>query len=919
MGQPITKVVNPLGTVITISADEEDANFSLEFDFAEGSLVPGPPRSVCAEEGPASLGDLEPESQTLRELTEICAEMSLANEPAIDSIPDENICELKECKTLCAEMATMGGVQSSSIDFEKEEAFRDVPTSLSLWAEQGEIPNSPMTQAKEAIWRKRSGTTDDNEIHETNISRARYVVNYSDDTVILMENKMLHERNVETSSTEKHAVLQMPNVTKVYCVKKSDDLRKGDIDYKSTCVRKNTGYEKESEIDKKVKSTQDTIKIVKEKSKIATCKKKSKMYARQEFSNEHQVTSEGKNLMQEDIAHLIKPYELESDVSVTVEKQVKPAMEVKTEVPAEETFQVLDAPSSDDSSFTDFLIIEPGKDTSSSNQSDDDTVHVCCSEAPHIGESEFDGTNRRKPVSGLIPIHSLKRSSRHIVNPKVIDSSHRKEVTMKSFKVEKDQDNSSFIDRNYSKHTNSSSSSDDLEHTEIQELNQDTLYKAGTSQKSAMIAEKMQTGCSSMQQSPKFKSGKRWKDAVTIEGDVSILTAEGTMSSMGKTVGKSPSPTRKIKSHTSKTSCQMDTVKVMDTDAMQKAEMETAAGVSITSEYPISSSSSDDISGACIRKYSRKDKKLHPDEQPQCTSTDDLSFQSLKVKLAELQEAVDEIISDSNKSGIQTTIDWNSIVKKVAPLVLEARKKMDIELLTKIEEKIDVENIKKLIVTQDSEPHTKDFTPESTESAPANEAVQRMSAKVDKIVEMVKSLDPFVSITHADEEELSYDNYLTCETVGQIKNLDEDTTYKKKEDVLSAKVPAEDKRFADETRQGNEAKKKESSLQFPERVKNVFKGSFKKEIDSSVSLTLKEVLQDIETVFKSEKDDDSKEEIIPERLSSSLEELNVAIVHGGESSQPRVLSVMEKNKQTKTSVPVNTGKKGNKSKKKKRR
>ncbi|XP_014484326.1 PREDICTED: uncharacterized protein LOC106749423 isoform X2 [Dinoponera quadriceps] len=201
VGQPVTKVVNPLGTVITVSADEEDtvvSNSGQElFDSAEEILAPPEaPRSVCAEEGPASLGDLEPPEcgQTLRDLTEICAEMRSASEPAIDSVPDENIRELRERRALCAEMLTTGpaagsGSDVSSIDFEREEAFRDVPTSLSLCAEQGEIPSSPMTRAKETVWCcKKSGRRD-----ERSFAKAKYVVNYDDDSVTLMENRT--ERN----------------------------------------------------------------------------------------------------------------------------------------------------------------------------------------------------------------------------------------------------------------------------------------------------------------------------------------------------------------------------------------------------------------------------------------------------------------------------------------------------------------------------------------------------------------------------------------------------------------------------------------------------------------------------------------------------------------------------------------------------
>lgn len=172
----MTKVVNPLGTVITVLADEDSS--SQEFDdeaIAEG------PRSVCAEEGPSSLTEVETEVNSLRNLTEICAEMRSASEPAIDSVPDDEIRDLKEQKQLCVEAATMS---CSSIDYERSGAFRDVPTSLSLCAEQGEIPSSPMTQARETAWKR--PIRDDN---ERNIASAKYVVNYDDESLVLMENK----------------------------------------------------------------------------------------------------------------------------------------------------------------------------------------------------------------------------------------------------------------------------------------------------------------------------------------------------------------------------------------------------------------------------------------------------------------------------------------------------------------------------------------------------------------------------------------------------------------------------------------------------------------------------------------------------------------------------------------------------------
>ncbi|XP_063992968.1 uncharacterized protein LOC135170827 [Diachasmimorpha longicaudata] len=183
VGQPVTKVVNPLGTVITVMADEDDASSSQEFD--DDTIAEGP-RSVCAEEGPASLNDIDTDVNPLRNLTEICAEMRSASEPAIDNVPDDEIRDVKEHKQLCVEAASMTS-DSCIIDYHRD-SFRDVPTSLSLCVEQGEIPRSPMTLARENSWIKKSSKRED-DVHERSIAAAKYVVNYDDDSIVLMENK----------------------------------------------------------------------------------------------------------------------------------------------------------------------------------------------------------------------------------------------------------------------------------------------------------------------------------------------------------------------------------------------------------------------------------------------------------------------------------------------------------------------------------------------------------------------------------------------------------------------------------------------------------------------------------------------------------------------------------------------------------
>lgn len=174
-------------------ADEEDASSSQEFDEIEETSVPEAPRSVCASEGPASLGDFDSEGNALRNLTEICAEMRSASEPAFDNVPDDNIRDVKEHKSLCVEAVTMNAADNA-IDYEREGAFRDIPTNLSLCVEPGEIPSSPMTQARENSWIKRSGERKEtNEIQEKSFANAKYVVSYDEESVTLMENQLVTE------------------------------------------------------------------------------------------------------------------------------------------------------------------------------------------------------------------------------------------------------------------------------------------------------------------------------------------------------------------------------------------------------------------------------------------------------------------------------------------------------------------------------------------------------------------------------------------------------------------------------------------------------------------------------------------------------------------------------------------------------
>lgn len=155
VGHPVAKVVNPLGTVITVSADEEDITLSqqdYEEDCSSFTSLSTPTTcstassNICAEEGKLTgqaVGDKELEAggRELRDHTEICAEMRPANEPAaIDSVSPDSIEELKEQRTLCAEAATTA-TSCARVDLDRVRVFKDVPSSPSLCAERGAVPD----------------------------------------------------------------------------------------------------------------------------------------------------------------------------------------------------------------------------------------------------------------------------------------------------------------------------------------------------------------------------------------------------------------------------------------------------------------------------------------------------------------------------------------------------------------------------------------------------------------------------------------------------------------------------------------------------------------------------------------------------------------------------------------------------------
>ncbi|CAB0032760.1 unnamed protein product [Trichogramma brassicae] len=154
IGQPVAKVVNPLGTVITLSVNEEDDTMmqhqlqqqQQDVDEELAALLSSSSSSstissaVCAQEGKNPVPQEQPESQALKERTSICAEMRPAEEPAaIDSVPDDRIKELKEQRQLCAEAAVTS--TCCAVDLDRVGAFKDVPSSPIVCAERGAVPD----------------------------------------------------------------------------------------------------------------------------------------------------------------------------------------------------------------------------------------------------------------------------------------------------------------------------------------------------------------------------------------------------------------------------------------------------------------------------------------------------------------------------------------------------------------------------------------------------------------------------------------------------------------------------------------------------------------------------------------------------------------------------------------------------------
>ncbi|XP_012269875.2 uncharacterized protein LOC105694094 isoform X2 [Athalia rosae] len=238
MGQPVAKVVNPLGTVITISADEEDTVSSGSYE-TDNTLEPL--RSLCAEEGPASLDDFRQESQAIKNLSEICAEMRVTGNSAIDSLTNDDIKEVVERKALYAEAARLKS--KGTVNFDEAEAFTDVKMTLNLCAEAGKIPTSPMTQANENPWIQRMASTD-RKLADTKIARAKYVINYDEETIVFTDNRALSSKQVANLC----GTADSSSVSNICCKSNIDHFEDGETHKRpNQVISKNLSYRKKNE------------------------------------------------------------------------------------------------------------------------------------------------------------------------------------------------------------------------------------------------------------------------------------------------------------------------------------------------------------------------------------------------------------------------------------------------------------------------------------------------------------------------------------------------------------------------------------------------------------------------------------------------------------------------------------------------
>lgn len=720
VGQPVTKVVNPLGTVITVSADEEDVNSSQEFDSAEETHVPEPPRSVCAEEGPASLGDLEPESQSLRDLTAICAEMRSASEPAIDSVPDENIREVKERRALCVEIAPVAHPGNTSIDFGREEAFRDVPTSLSLCAEQGEIPISPMTQAKETVWGKRPGKRENRGTHERNVSEAQYVVNCDEDSVVLMENKTAHGRrggstHCKAESGKKPIEPERPvkkpgrngsgaaagrrveprTSVKKYILKEEEDSV---VIEDTTCedVKSNCGRKKGSDKgDAKSRGTESKAGEPGKEDAAGKSRGKSKSSTVQECKEATAAADAGGKSSEK----LVEPV---VDVGCIKDTGKKEELEHLVDASVNE-FDVYKSPpseSADDFSSSEYHMVEStccNKDTTLA-QSDEDIEHIQSSEISQLHESECIDADKCAYPSSVMQ----RKNSKNTISDDDLEYIHTSELVEMPDK--KGKEDSEFETEKGSDCDSTAASSkrgysdDDLEH--VQHSDVCSASDAATDDRERE-ARRCQEG--SAEQAMKSKSAKKTKDIVVIESDTSAADVtvifkpvenwrgkhvekkeepEECVAAKDATSSENPSPLRKIKTRPAKTSPSnvgpkrsQAGIEIIDIDAMQKAEMDVLADTTTAPECKILSGP--EVCGTRPKK-SRKNKKS-------CAE----SIALVSEIPAESSTVAEEAGKDWGSQ--EPEISWSAVVRKrnsISSLESETRKEDD--KLVEIDETTDL-------------------------------------------------------------------------------------------------------------------------------------------------------------------------------------------------------------------------------------
>ncbi|KOC70272.1 Breast carcinoma-amplified sequence 3 like protein [Habropoda laboriosa] len=991
VGQPVTKVVNPLGTVITVSADEEDINSSQEFDFAEESHVPEPPRSVCAEEGPASLGDFEPESQSLRNLTEICAEMRSASEPAIDSVPDENICEVKERKALCVEIAPITNPGNSTIDFEKEEAFRDVPTSLSLCVEQGEIPSSPMTQAKEAVWCKKLDKKEDKRAHERSMSEAQYVVNCDEDSVVLMENKLAHGRRTTSThcKTESKKTSESEKTTKK-SGRNGSSANSGKRVEAKTPAKKYILKEHEDSIVIEDTTTSDDSKNGSSKKK--DCQKSGIESGENKSGETSKETATGKSKGKSKSSTVQDCKEAKVELLAECKKVVEPLVELdaiteeadKTEdfksmvtidVSIKETDKYKSPPSdsTDDFSSSEYHIVDSAfcsKD-GTSVQSDEDIEHIQSSEITQLQQA--DGTDSDKcadviSCAGSSPIMQRKNSKNTISDDDLeyIHSSELVETPDKTYKEylklesDKGSDSESVAARN--KRT----FSDDLEHVEHSDVCNAPCEEAREAQeRSTRKSQEIST-----EQASKSKSAKKTKDIVVIESDTSAADvtviikpaeswknkntekkeeSEEGVSAKDIPVTENPSPLKKAKIRPVKTSPSnvapkrsQAGIEIIDIDAMQKAEIEVLADTTTAPECKILSGP--ELCGTRTKK-SRKNKKSNVESNVQVfeASVEPVKHVEETVKEPSPQEAVAEVSQVVDKLEeavtevdteplVQTSeVSWSSVVKKRNSFSSEqdTKKEREVDPIAEVssteERRVCRRNVESSIRSSAVIDQLKEVVTETSVEEPSIQTtvISWSSIVKKKTASFSESSTRMESIEEAPRRKLdlltdSLEAATGFKVMSSASKESEQLIVESMDDCVLLKLSTTSSEQSPSEKTFEKSLKLKASSEIDVKASNDSKNCNVETTIVTQTFT-KEDFSEPERDAKPEKRSDSEQEVVPEGSSSS-DELNANVVFSSIEGDPSGRETAEKSAMnTSTTSAYATPKKGNRSKKKKRR